>query len=117
MKALLLLCLLAGAAGAQILPGRYSGGIISTRCPVPVGGQLLLDVIPGVQVRLRLIDNDQTTLDTIAALDSRGRFHLRQFDGTTMTGRLRYNSRYVYFRGTGRDPNCRYKFQGRYRHS
>jgi hypothetical protein len=96
--------------------GYYSGGIISTRCPAPVGGQITLEAIVGVQVRVRVVDDGVEVLNILAPMDQYGRFVATRFsDNTTLIGRVRLRGNYFIFTGRGRDDTCRYKFQGRYR--
>lgn len=95
----------------------FSGAIWSTACPVKVGGAITLAVHTPTRTITARVDDDGTVTTLTGTLDSRDRFTCRSADGTTLTGRIRTikAGSFTVFTGTGRDENCRYRFQGRYR--
>ena len=120
MKALFLSLFFASAiCHADILPGHYSGGIISARCPGKVGGQITFDVYANGVIRAEVVDDGEVLSDLAGTIDQRGRFRVYSLDGTTvLVGTVRFynHDHYIVVTGTGKDENCTYKFQARFRH-
>lgn len=122
MKTLLLALLLSAtsARAGGIYPGHYSGGLISTRCIVPVGAQITFDLADNGVMHATLTDDGIVTGQLIGTVKANGSFVLfDQLGGVTrFTGTVRpiRSFTYLVITGTGHDENCAYRFQARWRH-
>lgn len=118
MKALLAVVLIFTAVISHGQTDHFSGGLITTICPVKAGGQITLDVdVASGFVIARVVDDGVLTETLTGFLDARARFVLTSADGISrLVGRIRtVKGPYTIFTGTGRDAVCRYKIQGRFR--
>jgi hypothetical protein len=116
MKAIVLLFFFAIATHSASV-NHFAGAVWSTACPVLVGAQITLDANANDSVvRATIVEDGDVIAELSGFQDSRGRFRLYSLDNTsTLVGRFFVRKGSTVFIGTGKDENCHYRFQGRFR--